>query len=167
MNKYLKILEFDKIIENVSKYCKTYIGIENAKNIVPSFNKTTVSNSLNQTSEAISLLNRKGPIPLSSIPNVEKYIKSLESENTLSAKALLDIAKFLQISREVKNYFSLDDNFDTSSFYHLDDLFSSIYTNKNIEDKIFAVILDENTISDDASPKLAGLRKQTKKLEIN
>lgn len=165
MNKYLKILEFYKIIENVSKYCKTYIGIENAKNIVPSFNKITVLNSLNQTSEAISLLNRKGSIPLSSIPNVEKYIKSLESENTLSAKALLDIAKFLQISREVKNYFSLDDNFDTSSFYYLDDLFSSIYTNKNIEDKIFAVILDENTISDDASPKLAGLRRQTKKLE--
>ena len=165
MNKYLKILEFDKIIENVSKYCKTYIGIENAKNIAPSFNKTMVSNSLNQTSEAISLLNRKGSIPLSSIPNVEKYIKSLESENTLSAKALLDIAKFFQVSREVKNYFSLDDNFDTSSFYHLDDLFSSIYTNKNIEDKIFAVILDENTISDDASPKLAGLRRQTKKLE--
>ena len=165
MNKYLKILEFDKIIENVSKYCKTYIGIENVQNIIPSFNKATVSNQLNQTSEAISLLIRKGSIPLSSIPNIEIYIKSLESENTLSAKALLDIAKFLQISREVKSYFSSDDNFDTSIFSYLDDLFSSIYTNKNIEDKIFAVILDKNTISDDASPKLAGLRRQTKKLE--
>ena len=26
MNNNLKKLEFDKILENVSKYCKTYIG---------------------------------------------------------------------------------------------------------------------------------------------
>ena len=45
------------------------------------------------------------------------------------------------------------------------DRFDLLYTNKNIEEKIFSVILDENTIADDASPKLSTLRKQSKKLE--
>ena len=164
-NKYLKTLEFDKIIHILSTYCKTYIGKENMFSLLPNFEQAEVTNQLNYTTEAISLIYRKGKIPLSDIPNIFLSIKGLESNSTLSSLALLNIARFLQISREVKEYFFSSDEIDLSEYTKLYDLFDLIYTNKNIEEKIFSVILDENTIADDASPKLKGLRRQSKNLE--
>ena len=163
--KYLKTLEYDKIINKLSTYCKTYIGKEKVTSILPEFNHDKVISSLAYTTEAISLLYRKGNIPISDIPNIAISIKNIESNNILSPMSLLNIAKFLKISREVKEYFFSSDDLDINSYTKLYDLFDLLYTNKNIEEKIFSVILDENTISDTASPKLASIRKQSKKLE--
>ena len=163
--KYLKTLEFDKIIEKLTTYCKTYIGKENLANLLPTFNQYQVTNLLELTNEATSLIYRKGNIPLSDLPNIEISVKSLESSATLSISALLNIARFLKISREVKEYFSSSDDIDLSSYTKLSDIFEAIYTNKNIEDKIFSIILDENTIADNASSKLSSIRRQAKKLE--
>ena len=163
--KYLKTLEYDKIINKLSTYCKTYIGKEKVTSILPEFNHDNVVSSLAYTTEAISLLYRKGNIPISDIPNITISIKNIESSNILSPISLLNIAKFLKISREVKEYFFSSDDLDLTSYTKLYDLFDLLYTNKNIEEKIFSVILDENTISDTASPRLASIRKQSKKLE--
>lgn len=165
ITKYLKILEYDKIIDKLSAYCKTYIGKESISNIVPEFNKDTVIRLLEFTQEAISLIYRKGNIPLSDMPNISASIKVLESNGVLSSLALLNISKFLKISREVKEYFFSSDDIDLSSYSKTYDLFDSIYTNKSIEEKIASVILDENTISDDASSKLSSIRRHRKKLE--
>ena len=105
--KYLKTLEYDKILEALSKYCKTYIGKEKATNLLPVFEKSKVIDLLNMTKEAIDLINRNGNIPISNIPDISISLLSLESDGTLSILALLNIAKFLKISREVKEYFFL------------------------------------------------------------
>ena len=163
--KYLKTLEFDKIIEKLTTYCKTYIGKENVANLLPTFNQYKVTNLLELTNEATSLIYRKGNFPLSDLPNIEISIKNLESSATLSISALLNIARFLKISREVKEYFSSGDDIDLSSYQKLSDIFEAIYTNKSVEEKIYSVILDENTIADNASSKLSSIRRQAKKLE--
>lgn len=163
--KYLKTLEYDKVIHKLSTYCKTYIGKECVKTLFPECNKYKVENSLEQTSEAVSLLCRKGSIPISDIPDISVSIKNLESSNILSIISLLNIARFLKISREVKEYFFSSDDIDLSVYTKIYDMFDLIYVNKNIEEKIFPIILDENTISDAASSKLASIRKQNKKLE--
>lgn len=163
--KYLKTLEYDKVIHKLSTYCKTYIGKEYVKTLLPECNKYKVENSLEQTSEAVSLLCRKGSIPISDIPDISVSIKNLESSNILSIISLLNIASFLKISREVKEYFFSSDDIDLSVYTKIYDMFDLIYVNKNIEEKIFSIILDENTISDAASSKLASIRKQNKKLE--
>lgn len=163
--KYLKTLEYNEIINKLTSYCKTYIGKENVAKLVPSFDKSAVVNLLKLTEGATSLIYRKGNVPLSDLPNIEISIKTLESSGVLSAQSLLNIARFLKISREVKEYFSSIEDIDLSLYPKLGDIFEVIYTNKNIEEKIFSIILDENTISDSASPKLSSIRRQTKKLE--
>ena len=163
--KYLKTLEFDKIIEKLTTYCKTYIGKENVANLLPTFNQLKVTSLLELTNEATSLIYRKGNVPLADLPNIEISIKNLESSATLSISALLNIARFLKISREVKEYFSSGDDIDLSSYQKLSDIFEAIYTNKSVEEKIYSVILDENTIADNASSKLSSIRRQSKKLE--
>ena len=163
--KYLKTLEYDKMLDNLNNYCKTYLGKEEVVNITPEFSVEKVTSALEFTKEAISLIFRKGNIPLSDVPDISLSIKSLESNGILSISALLNISRFLKISREVKEYFFSSDDIDLQEYAKLYDIFDLLYTNKNIEEKISSVIIDENTIADDASPKLNGLRRQSKKLE--
>ena len=166
-NKYLKILDYDKIIEKLSSYCKTYIGRSNASTLMPSFNKDEVIDALSATQEAASLLHRIGGIPLAELPDISLSLKTLESNGVLSSLALLNVASFLKISREVKNYFSSSESLDIADYPRLGSLFEQLYTNKGIEEKFFSVILDENLIADNASPKLNGIRRESKKLEEN
>ena len=165
INKYLNILEYNKVIEKVLSHCKTYLAKEAQNNITPQFSKEEIIDSLSLTKEAVSLIYRKGTIPLSDIPDISLSIKSLESNGILSISALLNIYRFLKISREVKEYFFSSDDIDLQEYSKLYDTFDMLYNNKNIEEKIASVILDENTIADDASPKLSALRKQSKKSE--
>lgn len=163
--RYLNLLEYDKLIQILIKYCKTYLGREQVERLSPKFNKLDVINLLSETNEAVSLIYRKSSLPLGDIPSIEIPIKQLESNSTLSAKSLLEVASILKISRELREYFYSDDEFDTNSFPIMSDHFSKIYANKGIEDKIFSIILDENTIADNASNKLASLRRTSRKLE--
>ena len=132
---------------------------------MPSFDKEYVIHLLCQTQEAFNLIVRKSNIPLSEIPDITLWLKALESNSTLSIKALLEINSILKLSRQLKEYFSLDESLNTSDFPILSEYFSLLYTNKAIEEKISNVIIDENTISDKASPKLSSIRRQMQKLE--
>lgn len=161
--KYIATLEYDKLLEKVDKYCRTYIGKENLKNMVPTFQKETVIHLLAETREAVNLIVKKSGIPISEIPDISIWNKRLESGSVLSAKGLLEVATILKITREVKEYF-YDEEEESANFPILSDYFSGLYVNKNVEDKIFRMIIDENTIADDASTKLQGIRKQIKRL---
>lgn len=163
--KYLDTLEYNKIIEIILKYCKTYIGKENLLKLMPSFDTQIVSHLLSETNEAVSLIYRKSSLPLGVIPDISLWLKQLESISVLSSKALLEVAQILKVSRELKEYFYSDETFDITVFPILLEYFSELYANKSLEEKIFSTILDENTISDNASSKLSGIRRQIKKLE--
>ena len=96
--KYLKILEYDKVIHKLSTYCKTYIGKEIVNNILPEFNSNAVIASLEFTTEAISLIYRKGNVPICDIPNISVSLKVLDSIGVLSNLTLLNIARFFYFS---------------------------------------------------------------------
>lgn len=162
---YLK-LEYNKILELLSKECSTYFGKDIAFNLLPVFNKLKVTKLLQETLEACNITICKGNLPIAEIPNIELYIKNLKSESPLNIKGLIDVVKILKLSRELKEYFYKDEDFDISNFNILDNYFSSLYCNQSIEEKILSSILDEDTIADNASPKLFSLRKNRKKLEI-
>ena len=162
---YLNKLEYNRILDLLFKECLTYFGKDLCFKLRPIFNQAKVTKLLQETEQASILGIRKGGLPISSIPNIEIYIKNLESFNSLNSKGLLEIAKILKLSRELKDYFYKDDDFDLSSFPILDNYFSSLYNNFGIESKILSSILDEDIISDDASSKLALLRRNRRKLE--
>lgn len=165
LEKYLNKLEYNKILDIVSSYCATYIGKSLSSSFLPSNDKDIVVRLLDETNSAVNLLIRKGEIPLSDIENIEVCIKNLKSYNSLGAKSLLDVANVLRISRQLHQYFFDDEEFDLSEFSILEDLFSMLYYNKNMEDTIFNSIIDEDTIADDASKDLSSLRKNRRKLE--
>ena len=164
MNKnYLKKLEFDQVLQKLSEYCHTYIGKEKALELEPSSDKDLVKKSLLETSEAVSLMDRNSTPPLSEIEDIRVYIKMLESSNTLTAKALLDICNILNMANELKTYFSNflnDETYENLRFY-----FENLYTNSTIVDKIAKSIIDSETVADNASSTLSTIRRHIRQAE--
>ena len=156
--KYLDKLEYNKILEILSTFSKTYIGKEKCLNIKPSKN---VEYLLEQTYEAYNMICRNGSLPLSAIDNIDILIKNLESNFALTSSDLLKLTHVLKTSRELKEYFIFEENYKLINEY-----FSMLYINKSLEKEITDKILDENTIADNASTKLKAIRKQQKDLSL-
>ena len=162
MDAILNKLEYNEIIKNLGGYCKTYLGKNLCEQLVPNFSYEQVDVLLNETKQADTLLHQKGIPPFYETEELEKYIKVLESNQTLSIKGLLNFAVLLKMCRELKEYF-----YDDSSvtFEYLEKYFSFLYSNPSIEKNIFDKIIDENTVADNASSKLASLRRNRKNFE--
>ena len=122
-NCYYK-LEYDKILQILSNYCKTDIGKDIALNLEPSNNKLEVKHLQSETTEAVNLTSKLGHSPIYFLPNINLWLKYLESGNSLSAKALLEIGKTLKLSRELKSYFFDNKEIDLGNFPILLDKFN-------------------------------------------
>ena len=162
--KSLEKLEFNKICNILKSYTITYIGMDLAENLKPLSTKREIEKAQKQTTEASTLLYRKGSIPVSEIEDITQHIKKLNSNLFLSIKQLLDLKKILNTSSKLKDYFTSTE-IDMSEFVNLEGLFSNLYINPSIEKELEKSIIDENTLSDDASSELKNIRKSIRSKE--
>ena len=154
---YLEKLEFNKIKNTLSSYAQTNNGKKMCLDLYPSSNKEKVQKALDETTEAVALIYRKGNLPLETIGDISTYILNLKNQNFLSSKALLELATLLKTSKILKNYYFEKELNQTNS---LTNYFDHLYTNPSIEEKIFSAIIDENTFDDRASNALYKIRQQ-------
>ena len=131
-SKYLDKLEYNKILEMLEGFAKTYLGKNLCRRLHPS---TNVSFLLEQTNQAFGLIYKKGSLPLSSIPNIDIAIKNLESNFSLTALDLLEIGSILKASRELKEYF-LDESCEL-----ILPSYDMIYVNKLLEKDYFFILI--------------------------
>lgn len=160
----LEKLEFYKILKKLDNLCSTIYGKELVSNLLPSNNKNEVSLLLQETFEAINLSMRNSFPPFYNIEDISISLKQIESNQTLSTKALLNLATLLKCSSELKEYFNKEFINDTD-FPILSNLFNELYSNNSICSKIFSCILEENVIDDKASKELYSIRKKKRILE--
>ena len=163
-NKYLDKLEYSKILDLLSNYAHTYIGKNMCKDLIPSNNKEDVKKSLTETEEALNILYRCNTPPISEIADNTKNLKTIESYGTLSIKSILELTNILKMADELKKYF-YNDFLDSNEFIYLTDIFSKLYSNSSIIEKISYSVIDENTIDDRASKNLASIRKKQRNTE--
>jgi len=165
-SKYIKMLEYNKIIDILSSFAITYLGKEKCKSLLPSFDYDTVNSSLLATDYAFSLVNKLGTLPLNDIPDIMVLLKTLDSGLSLSCKELLDIGIVLKTSQRLNSYFSNESiSEDISSFFS--SWTNDLYMNPTIEKEIFSKIIDENTIDDKASSNLCSIRRKIRSIESN
>lgn len=166
-NNYLKKLEYNKILEILSSYAKTYIGKKLSLELQPSFNAIYVSNLQLQTSQALDILYKYGNPPIGDFNDVSIHLKKLESNNSLSITEILDLAHVLKMSKELSMFYDeVTKNIDYE-FNSLKSFFNNLYVNIDLEKEIFIKMIDENTIDDRASDTLYSIRKSKKSLEQN
>ena len=161
---YLAKLEFQKVLEKLSKYCSTNFGKELALNLKVYNTVDLVKQKLAETEEAVNLAYKNSVPSFYDIQNIDIYLIQLESSKSLTMKGLLDLNTIFLCARDLKNYFSKD-YIEKNDFPILDGLFSSLYTNEGIISKISSSIIDENTLDDKASPELQAIRKKMRNLE--
>ena len=165
MNKnYLEKLEFDKILNILSSFCVTNLGKNMALELLPSNNVDVVKKSLLETSQALNLIYRISEPNFIEVADISLELKALKSNSSLSIKSLLNLTNIFKLSNELKNYFDKD-FIDISSYQILSDIFSMLYSNQSIIERINYCIVDEFTIDDRASKNLQLIRKQKRKIE--
>ena len=108
-NFYLQKLEYNKVLEILSTYSQTYIGKDLCLSLKPYNIKEKVLKVLKETTEANSLIQRKGNPPISFIEDCTIYIKAIKGNAILSTKGLLELSRILKLSRDLKEYFYSND----------------------------------------------------------
>ena len=94
-------LEFNKILEILATFAKTYVGKKLINELTPSFDVIEVANRQAQTSCAIDMINKYGKPPVGEFNDVSLHLKKLSGDSILSAKEILDLAHVFKMSREV------------------------------------------------------------------
>jgi len=156
---YLEKIEFNKIKNILSEFATNESAKKMCLNLTPSTEPKTVERTLTETTEAVSLIYRKGNLPLEQLGEITTHILNLKKHNFLSIKSILELATLLKTSKSVKNYY-FDKELNQTNI--LTNYFNNLYTNPSIEEKIFASIIDENTLDDRASNTLYKIRQQIK-----
>lgn len=164
MNNNLIKLEYDKILDKISNYCKTYIGKKYISELRPSQDKNKVQEMLNETSQGVVLIQRNSTPPLGEIADITVYLKTLDGCGSLGIKALLELSNILQMSESLKNYFDKD-YLLSNDFENLKPYFEDLYVNPSITATFAKSIIDEETIADNASSKLQDIRRRKRKIE--
>ena len=156
---YLEKIEFNKIKNILSEFATNESAKKMCLNLTPATEQKTVERTLAETTEAVSLIYRKGNLPLEQLGEIPTLILNLKKHNFLSIKSILELATLLKISKSVKNYY-FDNELNQTNI--LTNYFNNLYTNPSIEEKIFTSIIDENTLDDRASNTLYKIRQQIK-----
>lgn len=158
--KALKTLEYNKIIERLQNLAGSVPGRERCKKLLPETDLEKIIERQRETSDALSMVFKKGSLSFSGIPDIRGTIKRLEIGATLSAEELLKISSILTATLRAKNYGSKNEE-DTSED-SLTERFQLLEPMSPLNHEIQRCIISEDEIADDASPGLKSVRRQIK-----
>ncbi len=156
-------LEFDKIVNELIGYARTSFGKKLAAEIVPTTDSSLIVESLSDTYEAYSYINKYGNLPLGGFANIGPYLSYGKAGGCLTIRALLDVAAFISSVENMKAVVS-DEHADMIN----SNLFSSILSLEslpNLEKEIRRCIANEDEMNDRASEYLYSLRREKKDLQ--
>lgn len=159
----LKVLEYKKIIDMLAEHTVSNLGREIALELKPGTNIYEVKEWLQETSEAVEILLKKGTIPLEGIHDVRASLRRAEIGSIIENSELLRISDTLSSVRKLKSFMKGKGD---SSYPIIEDLINLLIELKSIETSINSVILNEDEISDNASPELHSIRKKIKDTHI-
>ena len=158
--KVLRTLEFDKVKNIIAEYCVLYSSKDEMNALVPFTEYKSAKNELNKTKEAFELLYTDG------VSGVEFYDDLGDSLNRAAKGATLSMGELLKAARLLKSssvlYSSVTGAKSQSEI--LKSEVSGVYVDGYLENEIRSKILSDDTMSDNASEKLAFLRKKVKSL---
>ncbi|MBQ8540470.1 MAG: endonuclease MutS2 [Clostridia bacterium] len=161
--KSLSVLEFDKIKQMLVNEAVTQNGKGRCESLLPEADKYVVERSLHETSEAESLVIKKGTPPLSPVGEVKGSVMRAEAGGVLSARELLNCAHVLRVAGEIASYID-EENFE-ENYPQLAEVTRGLFTDKRTSVKIISAIISEDEFADDASQTLFNIRRKVKSYE--
>ena len=154
--KSIRTLELPALLEKLAAKAVSDAAKERCLRLTPATDTQEVLHLLDETDAAKERLGLHGSPSFSGVKDVSAALTRADHGGMLNTRELLDVAGVLTASRRVSEYDAQRQGEATV----LDRLFSSLHTNRYLEDKIRSAILDEETIADTASSELADIRRK-------
>lgn len=156
--KTLYKLEYDKIIDLLTEKASSFGGRSRCRRLKPMTSIEKIEAAQQETEAAFQRIVKKGRPSFGGCAPVNESLKRLEIGGTLGSGELLRICRLLENAGQVKAY-GRRENGDESTDC-LDGYFDQLTPILPLTSEIRRCILEEDEISDDASPALRQIRRQ-------
>lgn len=156
--KTLAKLEYNKIIELLTDHASSFSGKELCRRLKPMTSLTDIQIAQEETGAAFTRIVKKGRPSFSGCNPVNDSLRRLEIGGSLGSGELLRICKLLETAGRAKAYGRHDNANDTEDC--LDSYFSQLNPVSILTTEIRRCIIEEDEISDEASPALKHIRRQ-------
>ncbi len=158
-NRVFKVLEFDKVREQLLEHVSSSLGRELAVRLIPSTDFEEVVKRQEETDEAAKILRFKANIPLGGIFDIRPHLKRSVIGGMLSSQELMQVASTVHASRQIKRFVEDFAEEDSEIPYLLSHV-EQIVVLAELEEAIKKAIDDNGEVLDSASETLRHLRNQ-------
>jgi DNA mismatch repair protein MutS2 len=157
----LKVLEFDKIRERLSRHCLSDMGKELAVSIFPTRDREIAEKEIRQTTELKEILLYEGKFPLTSMKDIRVSLKKAEKEGArLEPTELLNIGEILNVSGSLIKFFRNKKD----KYPLIQSLVSDLRSFDQIISAVNSALDPTGEVKDTASGRLSDIRHQQKTL---
>ena len=155
--KTLAKLEYNKIIEQLIEHASSFSGKELCRRLKPMTDISAIRSAQDETAAAFTRIVKKGRPSFTGCNPVNDSIRRLEIGGVLGSGELLRICKLLETAGRARAY-GRHDNADEMEDC-LDGYFEQLNPVTILVNEIRHCVIDEDEISDDASPGLKHVRR--------
>lgn len=158
-SKVFSTLEFHKILEQVARCASSEAGAALCEKLTPMTEIEEIRTAQQQTTDAVVRLRKKAGPRLGNLPDIRPSLKRIAVGGTLNTVDLLEISSILDGASAARRFLkpeSEDSPADSLSLYY-----EVLDPCGDLNEEIKRCILSYDEISDDASPNLREIRRQT------
>lgn len=157
--KSLRTLEYFTVLDQLAAQTVSARGREMALALRPVTDREDAALYLRQTTDAKDMMVKNGSPTLGGIRDVTAALRRCEVGGVLNMRELLDVASLLQAARLMLAYFAEQEEKTT-----LTPIYRRISGNRSLEEAITTSILSEEEMADGASPELASIRREMRRI---
>ncbi len=154
-DKAYRVLEYNKILDLLGAEAASAITKKMIAELKPALDVFQIKEMLAETTEAVSVIMRKGAVPLGSFYDIKDYIWLADKGSVLTMKQLLQILYNLQVTRNAASFLKSD----LPELPIIKGLADVLSIQKRLEDDIDRCIISEDEMADAASSELKNIRR--------
>ncbi len=162
MDKALKVLEYDKIIDMLLDLTQGELARDLVEKLEPSNDIDDIRRMQEETSEAYRVLVRYGDIDYSSATHIKHLVSKASLGSMLFIEDLYDIMQNIFLVSSIKRYLKTSIEDENLKLKHLRGLYESLASLDDLKKKLSTTIVSRDEIADNASSTLRSIRRSKK-----
>lgn len=162
MDKALKVLEYDKIIEMLLDLTQGELARDLVEKLEPSNDIDEIRRMQEETSEAYRILVRYGDIDYTAATHIKHLVSKASLGSMLFIEDLYDIMQNIFLVSSIKSYLKTSIEDENLKLKHLRRLYDSLASLDDLKKKLSTTIVSRDEIADNASSTLRSIRRSKK-----
>lgn len=162
MDKALKVLEYDKIIDMLLDLTQGELARDLVEKLEPSNDIDDIRRMQEETSEAYRVLARYGDIDYTAATHIKHLVSKASLGSMLFIEDLYDIMQNIFLVSSIKRYLKTSIEDENLRLKHLRRLNDSLASLDDLKKKLSTTIVSRDEIADNASSTLRSIRRSKK-----